>query len=236
MRSIRKFGFLAAVGLLAALPVVSQMNPAMKPPEFRGIFNPVMGSGAAYEMTNKAGKTELELTVVGKEEVNGRPGVWLEMGADTPQGGQAYAKNLLVIDGKSATSARMIIQMAGQAPVDVTALFANQPVPPIATDSRESAEHLGTEDVTTPAGTFSCEHYKAKDASWETWISPKVTPWGMVKLVNSSDVTMVLTKVITGATDHIVGNPVPISTGGAGRSGAGSGQGAPTLGQAPPKN
>jgi hypothetical protein len=185
-------------------------------------------------MTTTSGKTDLELTVVGKEEVNGKPGVWLEMGAGLPQGGQAYVKNLLVLEGKTATSSRMIIQMAGQAPMDITAMFANQQVPPIATDSRDSAEHVGTEDVTTPAGTFSCEHYKAKDGSWETWISPKVTPWGMVKLVNSSDVSMVLTKVINGATDHIIGNPVPMNMG-AGRAGAGSTQ-APTLGQAPPKN
>jgi hypothetical protein len=235
MRSMQRLGFLAAVGLLAALPAVSQVSMSMRPPEFRGIFNPVMGSGAAYEMTNNSGKTELELTIVGKEEVNGKPGVWLEMGASLPQGGEAYVKNLLVIEGKSATSSRVVIQMAGQGPVDVTAMFANQQVPPIATDSRDAADHLGTEDVTTPAGTFNCEHYKAKDGAWETWISPKVTPWGMVKLVNSSDVTMVLTKVITGATDHIVGNPVPMNTG-AGRSGAGSGQSAPSLGQAPPKN
>jgi hypothetical protein len=184
----------------------------------------VVGSGAAYEMSSKGAKTTLELTIVGKEDVGGKSGVWLEMAATPPKAtGQMFAKNLMVIDGKSATSARMIVQLAGQPPMDLTAMMKNAQAPPTMTDARDQADHLGTESVTTPAGTFSCEHYKAKDGSWEAWLSPKVIPWGLVKSTNGPDTTMTLTKVITDATDHITGTPVPMNLGGLG-GGVGQGQ------------
>jgi hypothetical protein len=74
------------------------------------------------------------------------------------------------------------------------------------TDVRDSAEKVGTESVTTPAGTFNCDHYRAKDGSWDAWISTQVMPWGVVKST-SKDVNMTLTRVITNATDHITGTP-----------------------------
>jgi hypothetical protein len=224
MPVLRKFGFLAAVGLLAALPAVSQLG-GMRPPEFRGIFNAVVGSGAAYEMDGKTGKNNLEITVVGKEDVNGKSGVWVELAVNQPQGGQMYAKNLMVVDGNTATSTRVIVQLAGQPPMDVSSMLAGQQLPPASADVRNSAEKVGTEDVTTPAGTFSCDHYKAKDGSWEVWLSSKVIPWGLVKSTNNADLTMVLTKVIAGATDHITGTPVPMNPGAFGRPGGAPGQG-----------
>ena len=78
-----------------------------------------------------------------------------------------------------------------------------QPTP---TDVRAVAEKVGNESVTTPAGTFNCEHYRAKDGSWEAWLSTQVTPWGLVKST-TKDTTMVLTRVITDAKDHITGTP-----------------------------
>ena len=125
-----------------------------------------------------------------------------------------YAKNLMVIDGKTATSVKMIVQIPGQPPMDMTSMLAGQQTPPASIDARDSAEHVGTEDVTTSAGTFSCEHYKAKDGTWEAWLSSKVIPWGLVKSSSNNDTTMVLTKVISGATDHITGTPVQMNMGG----------------------
>ena len=42
--------------------------------------------------------------------------------------------------------------------------------PPLTTDLRADAQRVGAESVTTPAGTFDCERYKAKDGSWEAWL------------------------------------------------------------------
>jgi hypothetical protein len=78
------------------------------------------------------------------------------------------------------------------------------------TDIRSTSEDVGSESVTVPAGTFVCEHYRAKDGSGDTWISPKVSPMGVVKH-QGKDSTMVLTKVIMDAKDKIIGTPVPFN-------------------------
>jgi len=63
---------------------------------------------------------------------------------------------------------------------------------------------VGSETITVPAGTFGCLHWKNEDGSDEVWTSDKVTPMAMVKQVGKSG-SMVLTKIITGASDHITG-------------------------------
>ncbi|MBZ5699829.1 MAG: hypothetical protein LAN18_14930 [Acidobacteriia bacterium] len=45
-----------------------------------------------------------------------------------------------------------------------------------------------------------------KDGSADTWISDKVAPWGLVKS-QGKESSMVLTKVITDAKDHITAIP-----------------------------
>jgi len=77
-------------------------------------------------------------------------------------------------------------------------------------DIRDRAEDLGSESVTTPAGTFTAEHYKMKDGSGDAWVTPKAGPWGLVKF-QGKDTSMVLTKVITDAKDKIVGTPQPFN-------------------------
>jgi hypothetical protein len=180
----------------------------MAPPEFRGVFNPVVGSGAAYEVENGARKSEIEIAVVGKEEVAGKQGVWMEMGVNSPEaGGQMYMKTLMVIDGKNASVTRMIMQPPGMGPMEMPMQgMMGGAQQPAATDVRETAERVGAETVTTPAGTFNCEHYRAKDGSWDAWISPQVAPWGLVKST-ARDTTMTVTRLITNARDHISGTP-----------------------------
>jgi hypothetical protein len=74
-------------------------------------------------------------------------------------------------------------------------------------DMRTNAENLGTETVTTPAGTFSCQHWRSKKDGSEFWISDKVSPWKLVKMTGK-DETMTLTRVISDAKTHITGTPV----------------------------
>ena len=77
-------------------------------------------------------------------------------------------------------------------------------------DIRDRAEDLGSESVTTPAGTFTAEHYKMKDGSGDAWVAPKAGPYGLVKF-QGKDTSMVLTKVITDAKDKITGTPQPFN-------------------------
>jgi hypothetical protein len=193
--------------LLSAAPAAAQMGMNMGPPEFRGVLNPVVGSGAAYQMDGRMGKSDLEVAVVGKEDVGGKQGVWVEMGVSSPQG-QMYMKTLMVIDGNNATVTRMIMQPPGTGPMEmpVTGMMMRGGPQSTATDVRQTADRIGAETVTTPAGTFNTEHYRAKDGSWDAWISPQVAPWGVVKST-TRDVTMTLTRQITDAKTHITGTP-----------------------------
>jgi hypothetical protein len=180
----------------------------MAPPEFRGILNPTVGSGAAYQIETRGMKNDIEISVVGKEDAGGKPGYWMQMSMNAAQaGGQMYMKMLMVVDGKNASVSKMIMQMAGQPPMEMPmqGMMGNMQQS-TSTDVRDSAEHVGAESVTTPAGTFNTEHYRAKDGSWDAWLAPQVTPWGLVKST-SRDTTMTVTKLITNAKDQITGTP-----------------------------
>jgi hypothetical protein len=200
--------------LALGLPLGAQAQMGMGPrmPSMSGIWHPVVGTGAAYEMTDRDGKkSQLEITVVGEEDVNGKPGYWMEMAMDSPRtSGQMYVKNLVAPADNGVTSTRMIMQMQGQDPMEMDTsmmkMGGRQAPPSTPSDIREKAELVGTETITVPAGTFSCQHYKMKDGSSEAWVSDKVAPWGLVKS-QGKDNSMVLTKVITDAKDHITGTP-----------------------------
>jgi hypothetical protein len=198
------------MALLSATPAAAQGGMMMGPPEFRGVLNPVVGSGAVYQISGgRTGNSEVEIAVVGKETVDGKDGYWMQIGANAPNAGQMYMKTLMVIDGQVGRVTRLIIQAPNQGPpmeMPVGGMMGRGAPQPTSTDIREQAERVGAESVTTPAGTFNCEHYRARDGSWEAWISPQVSPWGLVKST-TRDTTMVLSRVITNAQDRITGTP-----------------------------
>jgi hypothetical protein len=66
---------------------------------------------------------------------------------------------------------------------------------------------VGTETVTVPAGTFSCDHWTKDDGKGDVWASSKISPMGTVKEVSPGH-TMVLVKVLTNVQDHITGTPI----------------------------
>ena len=72
-------------------------------------------------------------------------------------------------------------------------------------DARKNADDLGAESVTTPAGTFSCEHYRAKNGSEEAWVSDKVVPFGLVKASRGPSDTITLVRTLNDAKDKITG-------------------------------
>ena len=208
MRTKRVFVVLTMLAL--ASPLGAQMGMGPRTPDMSGVWNPVVGSGGAYEMTDKEGKkSQLEITIVGKEDVNGKTGYWMEMAiANARAGGEMYMKYLIAPSDTGVAPMRMIMQPPGQDPMemDMNLVGGTRVRQSTGTDIRDRAERVGTETVTVPGGTFSCEHYKMKDGSSDVWVSDKVVPWGLVKTQNK-DTSMVLTKVITDAKDHITGTP-----------------------------
>lgn len=116
---------------------------------------------------SKQKKRTLEITIVGKEAVNGRDAYWLEMGAEAERGGMMYMKMLASVDRNNLVTERFIMQPPGQAqPMEMTMNMnmtgGNKQQ---STDFRDKAEQVGTESITVPAGTFECAHYRIKDGS-----------------------------------------------------------------------
>src|SRR5712692_3353830 len=211
MRIVRRH-ILFAVAFTLAGATAASAQMGMRPPEIRGVWKPVVGSGAAYEMDAQGGrKMQFEITVVGSETVEGKPAYWQEMAMESPrEGGQVYMKYLIVLDGKLTHVKRAIMQMPGHPPMELPVEMmargrgADQPA-----DYREQAERVGSEPVTTPAGTFTCEHWRMKDGSGEVWFSEKVSPYGLVKTTGRES-SMTLVRLITDAKTHITGTPEKI--------------------------
>ncbi len=210
MKMVARFG---CVGLLLTmLPSFAGAQMGMHAgPAMRGIFNPVVGSGGQYEMTTEKGtKTVMEIAVVGKESVDGKEGYWFEMTLATPSMGLMVTKTLTVVDGTDTVTSRMIMQMGNRPPMEMPTQMSKASAQKQPADIRDRAEDVGSESITTPAGTFTAEHYKMKDGSGDAWVAPKAGPYGLVKF-QGKDSTMVLTKVITDAKDKITGTPVPFN-------------------------
>ena len=200
--------------LSMAIPLAAQMGMGMggNIPTLSGVWHPVVGSGAAYEDTKTDGrKVSMEIIVVGKEDVDGKTAYWTEVTAMDPRtSSPVYVKILMAVSGNTVTSSRMIMQMPGQDPMemDTGMVPQNRRMQQTApADIAEKAEAVGTESITVPAGTFTCQHFRMKDGSGDAWISDKVGPWGLVKSVDKDGSSLVLTKAITDAKDHITGTP-----------------------------
>ncbi len=178
----------------------------------QGIFNPVVGAGAEYEMDSGNGtKTTMQIGIVGKESSGGKDGYWFETVAGSPQGQGSTVMKMLIVPGDTTQIPKMIMQMPGRGPMEMDGMMAGrmtqnqQPK-----DIRDIATDIGSESVTVPAGTFTCEHYKAKNGDGDYWISKDVPPYGMVK-IQSKNLTMVLVKALSNFQDQITGTPMDMS-------------------------
>jgi len=210
MRTAARFG---CVGVLIAMfPILASAQMGMHAgPAMRGILNPVVGSGGEYEMTTEKGtKMVMEVAIVGKESVGGKDGYWFETTFSDSSMGRMVHKTLTVADGTDTVISRMIMQMGNRPPMEMPTSMMKSSAQKQSADIRERAEDVGSESITTPAGTFTAEHYKMKDGSGDAWVAPKAGPYGLVKF-QGKDTTMVLTKVITDAKDKITGTPVPFN-------------------------
>jgi hypothetical protein len=201
----------AAAALFLAVVASAQMG--MGVPPIHGIWNPAVGSGAVYQIEGAGGrKSQVEYALIGKESVDGQEGYWIEMTFESPEGrGSMVAKELMVWSGDKGEIKRMITQIPGQQAMEVPlqVMAGRGAVGP--SDIRRGAQDLGSESVTTPAGTFVCEHYRSADS--DVWVSQKVAPFGMVR-ATSKDSSVTLTKLLADAKDKITGTPRKIVLGG----------------------
>ena len=187
-------------------------------PSMPGLSNPTVGSGSEYLMTTKGKEMDIAMVALGKEDVNGSPGYWMEMRMSSadPGGGEMVIKTLMVTSGTESGMKRMIMQQSGKSPMEIDGMMMSMmqrhqspsSAPAGGAPGKGTGELVGTESVTVPAGTFTCQHYRSQGSSGttDTWISTDVTPYAMVKMTNA-DTTMVLKKVLTDEKTHINGEP-----------------------------
>jgi hypothetical protein len=208
MKTSLRYILTAFLLTLVATAASAQMG-RFSQPHVMGFWNPVVGEGAEYEIQSAKGdKSNMQITIVGKEPVDGKDAYWYEM-AFNRGSGQMIMKTLMVLSGSDTQVSRMIMQMPGRPPMEMPTQMMHQDRAPQAADVRTGGEDLGSETITVPAGTFTCQHYRTKSGG-EVWISQKVSPYGLVKS-KTSDTSMELTKIITGAKDQITGTPQPFN-------------------------
>lgn len=207
---------LSVTGALWAQRPGGGMNPFGGVPSF-GLQNPTAGSGSEYTLTTKGKDMDMSVVALGKEDVAGETGYWMETRMNSQElGGEMVMKSLVVASANQAGVKRMIIQRPGQPPMEMPSMMMSmmqQHQTAAITTKGEggpggTGELVGTESVTVPAGTFSCQHYRKTDQRGTTdlWISTQVTPYALVKMTGP-DATMTLKKVLSGETSHINGEP-----------------------------
>jgi hypothetical protein len=202
---------IAAVVFLLALGAPAQAQMGMdlfRKPTIAKVFHPVVGKGALYDTTSQRNGTaknrSMEIGIVGKDSVDGKDAYWMQFATDTEKQ-TLVGKSLITVDDFQFH--RIIMQMPGQGamelPSSMTAANRDQ------TEQKLNDWHsVGTETITVPAGTFTCEHWKNDKEGGEVWTSDKVTPFGMVKEVHN-DSTTVLVKVLDNVSDRITGPVKP---------------------------
>ena len=186
-------------------------------PSMPGLQNPTVGSGAEYLITTKGKQMDVATVTLGKEDVDGAPGYWMEVRmTNAEMGGEMVMKSLTVTTGAQAGVKRMIMQTPGRPPIEMSGMMMSmmQKHPPATNSSGgtggkgDMGELVGTESVTVPAGTFSCQHYRKQEQNGpvDMWVSTEVSPYAMVKMTGT-DMSMELKKTLTNETSHIKGEP-----------------------------
>jgi len=185
---------------LASAPSFAAYPRSGGMPQFRGDWYPVVGAGAVYQVDNKgqAGMS-WEISVVGQEA----GGYWIENRVGAPE--ESILKMLVTTAGPQ----RLIVKAAGQPAMELPVTLQAQQVPE--TNLKQTAKLIGKEQITTPAGTFSCDHYQTNERGGpvDAWVTASVSPYGLVKMT-SRDTTITLAKLVKGAKSRITETPQKI--------------------------
>jgi len=201
-----KWGILLSVLALAA-PVGAQMGmDAFQRPALMKVFHPVVGKGARYASTSKTGGqawTE-ELSIVGKDTVDGKDAYWMEMVRIDDKSGEHGGKALITVDDFQVH--RMVMEVPGQGLMEMPAnmLMTSAKAGQHIQENMKEWHSVGSDTITVPAGTFSCEHWRNDKKNEDMWASDKVVPFGMVKQAGPTS-EMVLVKTLDSVQDRYSG-------------------------------
>jgi hypothetical protein len=206
-------GLLGVAVLLAAAPPAAAQFPGRGPagpPAMSGVWNPVVGSGAVYISEARGKRQEMEIAVVGAERVGNETGHWLEITMQDPDHGQVVMKTLYVVRGGKLDARRVIVQMAGQPPMEIPLQMRGRmgmATDDQAADVREGSVLVGEARIETPAGTVVCQQYRSASGDSDVCISTDVYPYGVVRSHGPRS-SMTLQRRISGAKTKITGTPM----------------------------
>ena len=205
MRKIAWVVLLLTLGF--ACPVRAQMGMEMfQRPAIMKVFHPIVGKGAQYQSTSKTGgssSTE-ELALIGKDTVGGKDAYWMQMVTTREKKDAVGGKALITVDDLQVQ--RMIMDVPGQGLMEFSAnmMMMSAKNRQNMQDRMVEWHSVGSDTITVPAGTFSCEHWRNDKNSEDLWTSDKVVPFGMVKEVGPTSV-MVLVKTLDNVQDRYSG-------------------------------
>ncbi len=151
------------------------------------------------------------VSFVGKEQRNGRDLYRIQM-VSTVKGQRQVMQMLTpwdmsLLSEKQDYDGEVVVKM-GDNPAMVMPIKADKDSKGMY-DLRETCaemKYLGEETVVVPAGSFKARHYSGPDG--ESWVSPDVPGWHMVKMVTKEKRTMVLTAMGSGAKNEITEKPM----------------------------
>lgn len=169
-------------------------------PDLRGLWQPVVGKGAVYEVKDPERTLRLRTAIVGEE----KDGVWLEE-VVSGEPGMLAVKVLVGPEGVQ----RLIVQPGADGPaLELPPMgVPGQPGAPASgqdQDVSRTGELIGPETVTTPAGTFETQHFRVDET--DVWVTADLPPLGVVKS-RKGDLEILLVEILDGATSQITKEP-----------------------------
>lgn len=200
----------------------------MSGPLLSGVFHPKVGFGALYQITDVRGQTsEMEMAVVGKENVEGTTAYWMELSFPNRRGGgEMIMKYLMTMKGDTLQIRRIIMKnsQAGalEMPEAMNARISQGINEGLSASEKGLGRNLGTEVIATKSGPKRCKHWQKESSLGMTdaWINENVYPTALVKSVTKTkdgNHSMQLIKEITGATTKITEEPKKMEFPGMGR-------------------
>jgi hypothetical protein len=166
--------------MLLAMVLAAAASPLFADPEIEAALGRIQASPGAWveyavRTRGKQGARVRATVLLARE-----PGrYWLELAAAEAASGVAGAVRLLIREGRGPGSAeRVVVLLAGQDPVEVTAERSPPPKAP------GSIKPLGMQEIRVPAGVFSARALRVSGTT-RVWRAAGVPLWGLVKARSS---------------------------------------------------
>jgi len=147
------------------------------------LVKPKVGQWALYDLKDTTDNKSyvVRQAIVGEERVGRKKGYWLEVEITPLIGFPVVYKMLVTGPASDPRNVHRILFRQGNGTVQEVPV---EPTEPVGQQADSMKESLGSEEVTTPAGILSAEHYtlKTEDGTDHVWISDTVRPMGIVRM------------------------------------------------------